>query len=172
MKLIVGLGNPGNKYKSTRHNVGFMVVDKLAQELDLNMHHDKKAHADTWLSDDIILMQPQTFMNNSGLAVKAIIKKHNINIKDIIVIFDDIDMEIGKIRFRDQGSSGGHKGMQSIMDYLKTEEIPRLKIGIGRSPITEPNKYVTSNFSTKQLVEIKKALSQTTEVIKEKLDIS
>lgn len=172
MKLIIGLGNPGNKYKTTRHNVGFMVVDKLAQELGLSMHHNKKAHAIMGTLDNSILMQPQTFMNNSGLAVKAILKKHNINIKDIIVIFDDIDMEIGKIRFRDQGSSGGHKGMQSIMDYLQTEDIPRLKIGIGRSSTAEPERYVVSNFTTKQSLEIKEALSQATELIKEKLTIS
>lgn len=172
MKLIVGLGNPGNKYKTTRHNIGFMVVNKLAQELHLSMRFDKKAHAIIGLSDDIILMQPQTFMNNSGLAVKAIIKKHNINIKDILIVFDDIDMEIGKIRFRNQGSSGGHKGMQSIMNYLQTEEMPRLKIGIGRSPTTEPDQYVTSNFTTKQLLEIKEALSQAMKSIKEWLDIS
>lgn len=170
MKLIVGLGNPGNKYKTTRHNVGFMVVDKLAQELRLNMRHNQKAHAVMGLSNDIILMQPQTFMNNSGLAVKTVIKKYNI--KDILVVLDDIDMEIGKIRFRNQGSSGGHKGMQSIIDYLQTEAIPRIKIGIGRSLAMEPDQYVTSNFTIKQLPEIKKALSQVVELIKEKLDIS
>lgn len=168
MKLIVGLGNPGTKYKQTRHNVGFMVVDVLAKELGINMKKNNKLHSIVGLQNNVILAQPQTFMNNSGLAIKNIIKNKNLNPQDILIIFDDIDMEVGKIRFRKEGSSGGHRGMQSIIDYLQTSELPRIKIGIGRSETVEPNKYVTSKFSVEDLNEIKKALPKVIELIKEK----
>lgn len=168
MKLIVGLGNPGEKYKNTRHNVGFMVLDRLAKDLGIKFKENKKRKVIFAKTDMIELIKPQTFMNNSGISLLAIIKKHNIALTDILVVLDDIDMELGKIRFRDSGSSGGHKGMQSIMDYLGTDKINRIKIGIGRSKTVEPNVYVTSPFTSTELAQIKKTMPDITQLIKEK----
>lgn len=160
MKLIVGLGNPGIKYAKTRHNVGFMAVEQLAKTHQLAWKANRTLKSEVAMSNEAILLKPQTFMNNSGLAVKAAIKKFNIQPADILVIMDDLDMEAGKLRHRAEGSSGGHRGMQSIIDYLGTSEITRLKIGIGRSENIEPDKYVTSNFTGEQLKQIKTALTE------------
>jgi len=159
VKLTVGLGNPGAKYAKTRHNVGFMAIDKLAKDLKLSFKLNRSLKTELAQNDEFILMKPQTFMNNSGVTVRAIIKKFNINLSDVLIIFDDLDMEIGKIRYRDTGSSGGHRGMQSIIDHLKTNNIKRLKIGIGRSQRISPDQYVTDNFTKEQLQQTKTALS-------------
>lgn len=168
MKLIVGLGNPGTKYAKTRHNIGFMTIDKLAKDLAISFKLNKSLKTELAQNDEVILMKPQTFMNNSGVAVRTIIKKSNITLADILVIFDDLDMEVGKIRYRDTGSSGGHKGMQSIIDHLQTPDIKRLKIGIGRSENIPPDQYVTKNFTTEQFQQIKITLPEAIATINNK----
>lgn len=168
MKLVVGLGNPGKKYERTRHNVGFMVVDALAKEFNLVLKKHAQFQSIIGEVDKIVLAKPQTFMNNSGLAVRSIAKKYRIKPEDILIVNDDIDMELGKLRYREIGSSGGHKGLQSVIDQLKTNILPRLKIGIGRSDKLEPNEYVTSNFSNTQLAQVKKVLPMAVRTIKEK----
>ncbi len=169
MKLIVGLGNPGKKYTRTRHNVGFMVLDGLAKDLGIKFKDNKARKVIFAKTDTLELIKPQAFMNNSGLPIPDIAKKHNVATTDILVILDDIDMELGKIRFRKSGSSGGHKGMQSIINHLGTDEIARIKIGIGRSNTMEPDRYVTSLFTTTELNKIKKAIPQAIQLIKDKL---
>lgn len=168
MKLIVGLGNPGKKYEHTRHNVGFMVLDSLAKDLGIKFKENKARKVVFSKTDTVELLKPQTFMNNSGMPLLAITKKHNIAPANILVVSDDIDMELGKLRYREGGSSGGHKGMQSIINHLKTNKIARIKIGIGRSHISEPNEYVTSKFTHQELSQIKKAIPQVIQLIKEK----
>jgi PTH1 family peptidyl-tRNA hydrolase len=169
MRLIVGLGNPGAKYQKTRHNVGFMLIDKLADDLDLEFRDNQSLHAEiATIKGDLTLIKPQTFMNNSGLAVRAVMRKQGIRPENILVLYDDIDMEVGKVRFKDSGSSGGHNGMQSIIDVLGTNEIARIKIGIGRSDRIPPEKYVLSKFGGEELVQIKKSLELAVELIKEK----
>jgi PTH1 family peptidyl-tRNA hydrolase len=168
MKLIVGLGNPGKKYECTRHNVGFMVVDTLAKELGLKFQRSQTIDADYARSDEVELLKPRTFMNNSGVAVRAAAKKHRIKPEDILVVSDDLDMEIGKLRYREIGSSGGHKGLQSVIDQFKTNIFPRLKVGIDRSDKLEPGEYVTSNFTNTQLAQVKKVLPVAVRTIKEK----
>jgi len=168
MKLVVGLGNPGKRYERTRHNVGFMVVDALAKDLGLELKANRE-HKVVFAKNELAeLIKPQAFMNNSGLVTRAIAKKHRIQPADILIVLDDIDMELGKLRYREIGSSGGHKGMQSVINQMKTNIIPRLKIGIGRSDSIEPDKYVTSNFSTRELSAIKKTLPIAVRTIKEK----
>ena len=121
-KLVVGLGNPGSKYHETRHNVGFMAIDLMAKELGLTFSEEKTFKAEV----------ASTFLNLSGLAVRALLAYYNIPMEDFIVIYDDLDMEVGKLRFRQKGSAGGHNGIKSIIAETGTQEFDRIKIGIGR----------------------------------------
>lgn len=136
VKMIVGLGNPGSKYDNTKHNVGFMAIDQLAHRYSVDFTEEKNFKAlvgSTFInSEKIYFVKPITFMNNSGIAVKALLTYYNIAIEDMIIIYDDLDMEIGKIRFRQKGSAGGHNGIKSIIAHIGTQEFDRIKIGIGR----------------------------------------
>lgn len=136
VKMIVGLGNPGSKYNDTKHNIGFMAVERIVKNLDVNFTEDKNFKAeigsDFINGEKIYFIKPTTFMNNSGIAVKALLTYYNISIKDMIIIYDDLDMEVGKIRFRQKGSAGGHNGIKSIIAHLGTQEFDRIKVGIGR----------------------------------------
>lgn len=136
VKMIVGLGNPESKYNDTKHNIGFMAVDRIVKDLDVNFTEDKNFKAeigsDFINGEKIYFIKPTTFMNNSGIAVKALLTYYNISIKDMIIIYDDLDMEVGKIRFRQKGSAGGHNGIKSIIAHLGTQEFDRIKVGIGR----------------------------------------
>ncbi|HEO5651372.1 TPA: aminoacyl-tRNA hydrolase [Streptococcus agalactiae] len=136
VKMIVGLGNPGSKYNDTKHNIGFMAVDRIVKNLDVNFTEDKNFKAeigsDFINGEKIYFIKPTTFMNNSGIAVKALLTYYNISIKDMIIIYDDLDMEVGKIRFRQKGSAGGHNGIKSIIAHLGTQGFDRIKVGIGR----------------------------------------
>lgn len=134
MKLIVGLGNPGKEYELTRHNCGFRVLDALADVLSLEFDKDgfKGIYSKFKLDDeDVILFKPQTFMNLSGTAVQEISHFYKINLEDIVVVYDDMAIKPGLIRLRLNGSSGGQKGMQNIIDNLGSQDIKRIRIGIG-----------------------------------------
>lgn len=137
MKLIIGLGNPGAEYQNTRHNSGFRVVEHLAKKNDLAFSIKEKFLAETAegkiAENKVLLVRPQTFMNNSGKAIKKILEKNKVKPADVLVIFDDADMEFGKVRFRAGGSSGGHRGLQSVLNaFPKKADIARVKVGIGR----------------------------------------
>jgi len=135
MKLIVGLGNPGDQYKDTRHNIGYMVVDKLARELGretLSWEQNKSLNASVAKVGEVLLVKPMTFMNNSGLAVKKVLDYFKIKPEDMWVIHDDIDLPIGKIRIRLGGASAGHNGMESVMSLVGTDKFVRFRLGIGR----------------------------------------
>ena len=125
VKLIVGLGNPGEKYIETKHNVGFMLVDKICKDLDLKFTADK-------IFQKVYFVKPTTFMNESGKAVQALLAYYGLDIEDLLVIYDDLDMEVGKIRLRSKGSAGGHNGIKSIIKHIGSQEFKRIKIGIGR----------------------------------------
>lgn len=135
MKLIVGLGNPGDTYAQTRHNIGFMVVERLAHEIGaatLSWKEDEKHKALVAKAGDIILVKPQTFMNNVGISVKSLMEYYKISLDDLWVIHDDIDLPIGKIRIRAVGGSAGHHGIDSIMEHIKSDKFVRFRLGIGR----------------------------------------
>ncbi|WP_077323355.1 aminoacyl-tRNA hydrolase [Streptococcus pseudoporcinus] len=136
VKMIVGLGNPGSKYDNTKHNVGFMAVDQLAKNFGVSFTEDKNFKALIgWAfinQEKVYFVKPTTFMNNSGIAVRALLTYYNIAISDLIVIYDDLDMEVGKLRFRQKGSAGGHNGIKSIIANIGSQEFDRVKIGIGR----------------------------------------
>lgn len=135
-KLIVGLGNPGDKYVETKHNVGFMLIDKIYKDLNLQFIVDKIFQAEiasTFLNGEkIYFIKPTTFMNESGKAVHALLTYYGLDIEDLLVIYDDLDMEVGKIRLRSKGSAGGHNGIKSIIKHIGSQEFKRIKIGIGR----------------------------------------
>lgn len=162
-KMIVGLGNPGSKYDNTRHNIGFMSVDSFMKENDNMFAENKnfKAYITSIFSngEKIYLIKPTTFMNNSGVAVRALLTYFNINIKDLVVIYDDLDMEVGKIRLREKGSAGGHNGIKSIISHLGTQEFNRIKIGIGRPKVgVSVINHVLGKFSTDERIIIDTSL--------------
>lgn len=135
MKLIVGLGNPGKEYENTRHNSGFRVLDEIAKECHVSIEQKKfKALIATTRIDgeQVMLMKPQTYMNNSGEALIEAVKFYHIDINDILVIYDDMDMPIGKIRLREKGSAGGQNGVKSIIAHLHTQDFKRIRVGIGK----------------------------------------
>ena len=135
-RLIVGLGNPGAEYERTRHNVGFMAVDMLAEKAKITMSPDRGpalAGSGRYKGRPLRLVKPLTYMNRSGSAVKHHMKKLGLSPSDVLVLYDDLNLEPGVIRIRQKGSSGGHNGMQDIIDVLGTDHIPRVRIGIGSS---------------------------------------
>lgn len=173
MKLIVGLGNPGKKYAETRHNVGFMAIKKLSDRFDIrNIDKDCEALIAKGNVENkkVLLVQPLTYMNNSGRAVKKLADKYNIEFDDIIVIYDDLDLPAGKLRIKEKGSSGGHKGLKSIMDNFNTNQLTRIRIGIGRPFDFEVIDYVLQKFDKEQKKEINKILSSIDKVVLEILN--
>ena len=154
--LIVGLGNPGNEYKNTRHNVGFMAVDYLAPE-DASWKKEKNALTTRTEIDGfgVILAKPQTFMNNSGISVSQFVKFYKIKIEDILVIQDDLDIAFGQFKIKNSSSSGGHNGIKSIISYLNTNEFARLKIGIKNDSSKNVIDFVLGKFRKEELNIIK-----------------
>jgi len=133
MKLIVGLGNPGRHYVNNRHNVGFKCVDLFAREYGISLTQRRalsKLGTGEISGTKIVLAKPQTFMNLSGEAVSALIRRYHLSSKDVLVIYDDLDLPLGKIRIREKGSSGGHNGLKSIISHLGTQDFPRIRVGI------------------------------------------
>ena len=168
MKLIVGLGNPGRLYSESRHNAGVFVIRTLAKKHKIAL----KKNSDTFsLSGrgkiarrDVVLAVPLTFMNLSGKAVTALLKKHKLHLKDILIVCDDLNLELARVRIKDSGSSGGHGGLKSIINALKTEGFARLRIGIGRpAPNLEASEYVLSSFDKADKQRLKGALKNITE---------
>ncbi|MFC1612363.1 aminoacyl-tRNA hydrolase [Patescibacteria group bacterium] len=162
-KLIVGLGNPGKKFEKTRHNVGFMAIDFLRKTLDApKFKFDKKFNAEVSeikiKQEKIILAKPQTFMNNSGEAVSAILSFYKILPEKLTVIHDDLDLDLEVLRESFGRGSAGHNGIESIMENLKTKKFNRLRIGIGRPLNLPPESYVLQNFPPDDLKEIKKII--------------
>jgi len=151
MKLIVGLGNPGRKYKKTRHNIGWLVLDELKKSID---------------KDKIILLKPTTYMNNSGKEVKPVVQKNKINIENIIVIHDDIDLPFGTIRISQNSSSAGHKGVQSIINELGTQNFTRIRVGINPGCKIGAEKFVLEKFTKEEKKQLKQIIKQAIEEIK------
>lgn len=167
MKLIVGLGNPGKEYCKTRHNIGFMVMDAFAEKMQVDI--DKESFHALFCrlkieEEDIFLCKPMTYMNASGIAVQEMMHYFKIPVEDVIVIYDDMALSPGKIRLREKGSSGGHKGMQSIIDTLKTENIKRIRVGIGE-PTYQVIDYVLGCPSEEERIAIEEAMQKAVSAI-------
>ena len=163
MKLIAGLGNIGNKYTFTRHNAGFMLADSIALNNELTFKETPrlKCFITNFKTDteDYIIIKPTTFMNLSGEAVRAAADYYRIPVNDIIVVHDDISLPLGKIRFRANGSDGGHNGIKSVIQHLGTQDFARLKIGIGPQPNLPSEVFVLQNFSKEELEILKSVLT-------------
>ena len=173
MKIVIGLGNPGSKYEFTRHNIGFRIVDSLARDIEIEFKKVKSYYSlisrGMINNHKVMLVKPQTFMNLSGRAISKVVSYYKISFRDLLIVYDDLNLELGQIRIRKKGSAGGHKGIESIMQYLNSGEIPRLKIGIG-NPLVSFNFdhvcYVLSNFNGDEKDKIKKVIQLSTEAIK------
>lgn len=151
MKLIVGLGNPTEKYQKTRHNVGFEVIDTLVEKYNIPLDvikHKGMYGKGKMEGQTVILLKPMTFMNLSGESVSAVAKYYKIPPEDIIVIYDDINLDVGRLRIREKGSAGGHNGIKNIIAHLGTETFPRIRVGVGmKPPKMNLADYVLSHFS-------------------------
>ncbi len=158
--FIIGLGNPGKEHNNNRHNIGFLLLENFSEKYDVQFtskNKFKSKYTEFKINDSIYrLFMPNTYMNNSGDAVKSIVDWYKIDLNQLFIIIDDIDLPLGKIRFRKKGSSGGHNGLKDIINKLKTENLKRIKIGIGSPPGNEKNKsfntisHVLGNISTNE----------------------
>ncbi len=171
MKLIVGLGNPGKKYEHTRHNMGFDVVDLFAEQAKIDI--DKESFKGLVgrgkvFDEDVFILKPQTFMNLSGESVREFVSYFKVELQDTIVIYDDMALAPGTIRLRSSGSSGGHKGMQNIIDNLHSENIKRIRVGIGE-PTYDTIDYVLSKPLKEERELIDQAIENAANAIKEYL---
>jgi PTH1 family peptidyl-tRNA hydrolase len=167
MWLIAGLGNPGRKYERTRHNVGFMVIEEVACRNKIDLRDKKTFRIGRGSADgnDILLVEPLLYMNLSGHVIQDMLRKFGIEPANLIVIHDDLDMETGKLRIRKTGSSGGHKGIESIIEHTGSRDFLRVKIGIGREQWMPAEEYVLRKFRREELVVMKEAIQKAADVI-------
>jgi PTH1 family peptidyl-tRNA hydrolase len=175
MKIIVGLGNPGKTYAHNRHNAGFRCLHYFARLHSIRFDH-RQCQARVGIGEvrgeKLLLAKPGTFVNLSGNSVACLVHKHNIPLSDLLVIYDDLDLPVGKIRLRQSGGSGGHKGMKSIICALGSEDFPRIRVGIGRPQTEEQSlsedaivNYVLSDFSRQEEAIIKPVVAKAAEAI-------
>lgn len=157
--MIAGLGNPGPAYANTRHNVGFMVVDEVARRLGVESWKTKdRARQALVRSRDLLLVEPQSFMNESGVPVRLVATWYRVPSNDMLVVYDDMDMPFGKLRLRERGSSGGHNGIRSIISYFG-QDFPRLKVGIGRGHDGDAVGRVLGAFSPAERADLEKVIA-------------
>jgi peptidyl-tRNA hydrolase, PTH1 family len=170
MYIIIGLGNPSREYQATRHNIGFDVITKIADDNNISM--DTKKHKAICgkgiiAGEKVILAQPQTYMNLSGESVRELVDFYKVTPEEIIVIYDDISLEVGQLRLRSKGSAGGHNGIKSIINHLGTQEFPRIKVGVGDKPAGwDLADYVLSRFPEVEQPVIREALKNSSEAVK------
>lgn len=155
MKLIAGLGNPGPRYASSRHNIGFMVVDELVRRWQLGPgRYESFCQGLVWdtqrASERVLLLKPQTFMNCSGASVAALWRYYQLDSQELLVVVDDLDLPVGRLRLRAGGASGGHHGLADVIRHLGTDQFPRLRIGIGKVPAAVTVEYVLSRFTPQE----------------------
>lgn len=174
IKLIVGLGNPGRKYEQTRHNIGFLVMDRLARILGAEMvnHLKWRAYVAKLPGSHAVIMKPQTFMNESGQSVGAALRFYKWSPEQVLVVYDDVSLPFGALRFRKSGSAGGHNGMKSIISHLGNDQFPRLKLGIGNRWQEEKKKagasltgHVLGKFSTEEQNQLENTLATAAEAV-------
>lgn len=166
MHLLCGLGNKGSEYTFTRHNIGYLVIDRFSERFKIPLKK-KDSGCRIGLKDDLILAKPDTFMNLSGGPVTKLVRKFSVMPGSIVIIHDDLDMEFGKMKIRLGGRDGGHKGVRSIIESLGTQDFYRLKIGIGRNPAMPAEEYVLSRFEYERQHE----LAEIVDVACEALDV-
>ncbi len=166
ISLIVGLGNPGRQYEGTRHNVGFMLLDKMAAADGAAFKSEPKFQAHfTKLSDGTILMKPQTFMNLSGRSVRQFLSFFKLPLEKILVVYDDVALPLGHLRFREKGSAGGHNGIKSLIEHLGGDGFPRLKMGIGAARPGEMTGHVLGKFAPDEREDLENMLATAVEAV-------
>jgi peptidyl-tRNA hydrolase, PTH1 family len=166
IRLVAGLGNPGPEYAGTRHNIGFMMIDHLAAQLGSNWEKSTKWEALTSKHGHTLLAKPMSFMNRSGYPLVALAQFYKIAAPEILVVLDDLALPLGRIRIRPGGGSGGHNGLESIIMQFGTEEIPRLRIGIGAAPAQGSVDYVLGRFFEEERSLVKSTIERGVEAIK------
>ncbi len=168
MKIILGLGNPGPRYRDTRHNIGFMVVDRLAGRADLVFPEEPEGDLEAWTAEGryggetIFMAKPAGFMNRSGIAGRKLIQRYRVQAKNLLVVYDDADLSFGKIRIRPGGGAGGHRGVESLQEELATSDFPRLRIGVSGKERdgTDLADYVLSPFDADESSRLGKILER------------
>ncbi len=175
MKMIVGLGNPGKEYENTRHNIGFMIIDEYAKQYKINNFKTKYNGLYTKVyrnGEYYVLLKPLSFMNLSGTVVSKFANYFKIKPEDILVIHDDLDLPVGKIKIKSKGSSGGHNGIKSIIENLNTEEFAHFKVGISNNKEISTKDYVLGKFNKKELDTLNKIFEFSSNIIDDFLDLN
>ena len=175
MKLVVGLGNPGKQYEKTKHNIGFMVVDAIADSVPHTPWREEQGAevcSITVAGEKVLLVKPQTFMNASGESVGPLMRYYKIDPSDVYCIYDDMDLPVGKLRIRPNGSSGGHNGIKSLIAHLGTENFPRFRVGIGRPlPQWSVIDHVLAPFSEESQEKVQKGIKDTVKAVLGTLEV-
>lgn len=167
MKLIVGLGNPGKAYANNRHNVGYRCIDYFARKHRIPIR-ERKARAKVGMGEvvekRVVLAKPRTFVNLSGQSVSRLVRQFSVALEDLVVVCDDLDLPLGKVRIRQGGGSAGHKGMESVIESLGSQDFPRIRVGIGR-PDGDEIAYVLSDFTAEEREVIKEAVAKVADAL-------
>lgn len=174
MKLIVGLGNPGREYNNTRHNIGFMCIDKIAEhfKLDFSLNKFNGSYAQiNYKGEKIILLKPEKYMNLSGEVIRDFVNYFKIDIEDILIICDDLDTKVGTYRLRYKGSSGGHNGLKNIELNLHTKDYKRIKVGISNNKTIDTKDYVLGKFTKEEIDLINPIINKMPEIIEDYLNL-
>ncbi|AGX41183.1 aminoacyl-tRNA hydrolase [Clostridium saccharobutylicum] len=164
MFLIVGLGNPGSEYENTRHNIGFKVVDNIAKEynIEINRQKFKGIYGEGFIDGEkVILLKPTTYMNLSGESIREVVDFYKLTNEQVLVIYDDISLDVGRLRIREKGSAGGHNGIKSIISHLGTDVFPRIKVGVGQPNVDLVN-YVLGKFTKEEMLVLNESIDAST----------
>lgn len=175
MKLIVGLGNPGKEYECTRHNIGFMILDEFARinNLEFNKNKFEGLYLDTMINGEkVILLKPLKYMNLSGEVIRKYVDYFKVDIKDILVIHDDMDLDVGSFKIRYKGGSAGHNGLKNIESNLSTNEYKRIKIGISKNKNIDTVNYVLGKFSKEELEKLDNVIKKIPNIINDFVNLS
>jgi PTH1 family peptidyl-tRNA hydrolase len=164
-RLIVGLGNPGREYRATRHNVGFMILDRISASAGAAWRTEKAWQAELARAGEVFLCKPQTYMNLSGESVGAIAGFYKIPTEQVLIVLDDMALPLGKLRLRANGSAGGHNGLQSVIEHLGTQQVARLRVGIGTAKPGEAVGHVLGRFALEETSALEQSLSRAVEAI-------
>ena len=170
IRMVVGLGNPGPEYERTRHNVGFAVLDQLAADWRVDWERSAKWGAYWAKVEQVLLVKPMTYMNRSGGPAAAVAQFYKVTPGEVLVVLDELALDLGRLRLRLKGSAGGHNGLESIITSLGTEEIPRLRVGIGAPPAAGAVDYVLGRFFDEELPAVEKAVTRAVEAVKVTID--
>lgn len=175
MKLIVGLGNPGKEYENTRHNIGFMMIDYILKELNITNGKEKMggiSYETNINGEKVMFLKPQEYINLSGNVINKYMQFYKIDIKDLFIIHDDLDLEVGKFKLRGKGGSGGHNGLKNIESHLKTKDYYRMKIGISNNKNIDTKDYVLGHLNKEEKENLNKIIELGPNIIKDYLNMS